>query len=265
MTRPWKQLLAPFVPPIAAELLRKRLYRFDGDYATWDEAARASSGYDAELILQRVKEAQLEVKSGRAAFERDSVTFDSPEYSWPLLAALLWVASRSGNRLRLIDVGGSLGSTYVQHRVFLDQFADLCWDVVEQPRFVACGRECFADARLKFFDTIGEARAADSPNTMLLSSVLPYLEAPYATLEEAGGFEFVIVDRTPFIGGSRDRLTVQTVEAEIYPARYPAWFFSKEKFLRFMTRTHRVVAEFPASDTANIPSEHLGFIFERLR
>ena len=62
---------------------------FAGDYDSWDAAARASTGYDAREILSRTVAAARKVRDGVAAFERDSVTFDTPCPPFPLLAALL--------------------------------------------------------------------------------------------------------------------------------------------------------------------------------
>src|SRR6187431_804796 len=49
---------------------------FRGNYQSWDEARRASVGYDAPAILEKVRVATLKVISGEAACERDSVAFD---------------------------------------------------------------------------------------------------------------------------------------------------------------------------------------------
>ena len=69
---------------------------FEGNYASWEDATAKCDGYDAEHILTRVLESTLKVKSGDAIFERDSVLFDEIEYSWPLLAGLMWAAARNG-------------------------------------------------------------------------------------------------------------------------------------------------------------------------
>ena len=83
------------------------------------------------------------------AFERDGVVFDQPDYNFPLLACLLRVATESGNRLRVLDFGGSLGSTYFQCRPFLGGVSELRWTVVEQPQFVECGRREFEDGEVQ--------------------------------------------------------------------------------------------------------------------
>jgi putative methyltransferase (TIGR04325 family) len=258
--------LKKFVPPIILDFYRslKSERLFSGDYATWDEASKLSGGYDSGLILNRVREAVLKVKRGDAVYERDSVVFDKIEYSWPLLAGLLWVASRNGNRLNLLDFGGSLGSSYFQNRHFLNHLKELRWNIVEQPGFVECGKHHFEDEHLKFYCRLDECLANAHPDTLILSSVLPYLENPYLFLEDVmkRGFLHIIIDRTPFLADPNDRLTVQKVPAEIYPASYPAWFFSELKFRNFMAANYDLLAEFEGQDYADIESKYKGFIFK---
>ena len=106
-----KKALEGMTPPLLMNALKSKFgsYGFSGNYSTWEEAKASSEGYDSGSILDKVKEALLKVKNGQAVYERDSVLFDEIEYSWPLLAALLWISSRHDNRLNLVDFGGSLG------------------------------------------------------------------------------------------------------------------------------------------------------------
>ena len=263
-----RHLLSDLLPPALMRIYRNLTVEagYFGDYPIWADAASASVGYDSELILNKVKEALLKVKSGEAVYERDSVLFDDIEYSWPLLAGLLWAASLNGNRLDLVDFGGSLGSSYYQNRRFLEYLQELRWNVVEQERFVECGRRYFEDDRLRFYRDIDECLKGRKPGTILLSSVLQYLEKPYELLAKVLEFRFevVIVDRTPFLGEGDDRITVQKVPPEIYDASYPAWFFNLERFLSFFSAGYELMADFETADRSNIPSTYKGFIF-RLR
>src|SRR5690242_10882804 len=131
----WIKLLAP---PILASFVKKMGWgaSFVGNYSTWSEARDASSGYDSPSILEHVTSAMLKVVKGKAAYERDSVTFDRVSYPYPLLAALLRVASISNGFLSVLDFGGSLGSSYMQCRDFLACIENLRWSVVEQNAFV---------------------------------------------------------------------------------------------------------------------------------
>ena len=89
-----------WIPPIFLSLVEQlKPYGFYGDYPSWNEALTDSTGYDAPLILQKIKESLTQVKKGKAVYERDSVLFDTIQYSWPLATALFMVAAENGNIL----------------------------------------------------------------------------------------------------------------------------------------------------------------------
>jgi len=132
-----KQTLIRLMPDRLFLLLKG--YGWYSDFATWEEAKKKSGGYEAESILQKVKESLLKVKNGEAVYERDSVIFDKIEYSWELLAFLMWVAAQNGGKLNLIDFGGSFGSTYFQNKKFLEKLTNVSWNIVEQQNYVKVG------------------------------------------------------------------------------------------------------------------------------
>jgi putative methyltransferase (TIGR04325 family) len=257
-----------FIPPIAMRCYRKaaRKVFFAGDYATWEEAQRVSTGYDADLILKKVRSSLLKIKKGEAVYERDSVLFDKVQYSWPVLAGILWIASRKENRLNLVDLGGSLGSTYYQNRLFLSHLKEMRWCIVEQRNFVECGKREFENEHLKFYEDLDDCFREQRPDAILFSGVLQYLEKPYAVLDKvlSLGFEFILLDRTPFLEKGGDRITVQRVPPEIFPASYPCRFLSRKKFLDAMGTRYLLVEEFEGFDKADVKdSAFKGFIFRR--
>lgn len=263
-------VLKELIPPFFLKLLGVGSYRisFEGNFLSWSEAKRNSSGYDKDLILERVKESLLKVKRGEAAYERDSVVFGQIQYSWPLLSGLLWIAVQSANRLNIIDFGGSLGSSYFQNKKILSTLDKIRWNVVEQKSFVKSGQEYFQNEELLFYDSIDACLVENKPDVILLSSVLPYLEKPHDLLNEIAvrQLPFVIIDRTPIIEGAVDRLTVQKVPSSIYKASYPAWFFSRNILLSHFSESYELVEEFDAlsgeiflGDTMAIDK---GFIFK---
>lgn len=257
-----KRLVPPLVVDLFAPAFRHPV--FSGNYLTWEEALHASTGYDSDLILNKVMASLLKVKKGEAAYERDSVLFDSVLYSWPLLAGLLWIASRNNNRLNLIDFGGSLGSSYFQNRRFLAHLLELQWNVVEQKRFVDCGKRHFEDDHLKFYYTLHDCLKEQHADVILLSSVIQYLEKPYDLLNDVirNRFRYVLFDRTPFLKEGDDRITIQKVPAEIYAASYPSWFFDEKKFLGFLSGSYELLADFESNDRADIPAFFKGYIFK---
>jgi putative methyltransferase (TIGR04325 family) len=242
---------------------------FAGNYAAWDDAVSVSTGYGNPVILERTCASLLRVKRGEPVFERDSVLFDTPQHSFPVLMALLRATVVEKGRLSVADFGGSLGSSYFQCRPLLRGVPTVEWNVIEQEPYVRCGREHFEDGELSFSATLDECVAHRNPNTLLMSGVLQYLPDPYAALEQLleVRIRHVIVDRTAFLASDRDRLTVQTVPEWIYPASYPAWFLSERKFAAmFAAAGYRLVADFAGADTVSLPDEtsyFKGFIYER--
>ena len=137
-----KAMLKDLIPPALLRISRKVIksgVSFSGSFGTWEEAEKNSIGYDSDVIFEKTRNALLKVKSGEATHERDSVLFDEIQYSWPLLAGLMWVAARNGGVLNVMDFGGSFGSTYFQNKAFLRCLPSVRWNIVEQPKHVQAG------------------------------------------------------------------------------------------------------------------------------
>jgi putative methyltransferase (TIGR04325 family) len=172
-----KSFLKQLIPPLILTLLHKgKKYGWKGDFRNWQQARDLSGKYEDRHILEKVKEAIWKVKKGEAAYERDSVLFNQIQYSWPLLSALLWVASQNKGELKVADFGGSLGSSYYQNRQFLSGLSHLQWNIVEQENFVRCIK--FPGQYTAFLYSLDQLIEWGLPDILLLSCVLPYLENP---------------------------------------------------------------------------------------
>lgn len=262
-----KQFIKSLIPPILLEAMRKlknNKYGWHGNYANWAETQKASTGYDSNEILQKVRTSLLKVKNGEAIYERDSVIFDEIQYSWPLLAGLMFASAKSGG-LKVLDFGGSLGSTYFQNKKFLDELDDVLWCIVEQKHFVDVGKQDFEGKRLKFFYDVKSCVDSEKPNVLLLSSVLQYIEKPYELLDEIlkYDFEFVIFDRTPFSLNSQDTIKLQVVPPSIYNASYPCWFFDFDKLVAYFEEKYKLIEVFDSLDGKNSEYEFKGFIMRK--
>ena len=93
-------------------------------------------------------------------------------------------AVRGKRELRVVDFGGSLGSTYFWCRDFFKEDFRLRWHVVEQEAHVKVGRADFQDEELRFDFTVDDVIAQGKPDVLLMSGVLHYLEKPAAFLEQ---------------------------------------------------------------------------------
>lgn len=243
---------------------------FTGDYSSWEEALKFCDGYNKPNILEKVKNSLLKVKKGEAVYERDSVLFDHIEYSMPLLVSLLYMTTVYKNNLNILDFGGSLGSSYFQNRKFLEKLDSLKWSIVEQNHFVDCGKEFFADEKLKFYHTIEECLKMEKPEVILFSGVLPYIANPFAFI---GGimefnFKYIIIDRTPFfVEDIPDRITIEHVPPEIYDAKYPSAFFNYKKFLNFFRNKYNLKESFDSWERWDLNgtiAQNKCFIFEKI-
>ena len=227
--------------------VKYRRYGWFGNYASWQEAQQKCTGYDNKRILEKIENAALKVKNGEAVYERDGVLYDKAEYSWPLLSHLLWIAQQRGNRLSVMDFGGSLGSTYFQNLRYLKNLSTFNWSIVEQTEFIKTGREKIAGDQLQFFFNIDDATAARGEHDVLLiSCVLPYLEKPYDFLAGIAdkNFPYIIIENTYFNPEAGDRLTIQEVPPYYYEASYPAWFLDYSKVKAALQYRYQLVEEY---------------------
>ena len=242
-----KSFLKQLIPPLLLTLLHKgKKYGWKGDFRNWQQAKDLSGKYEDGHILEKVKEAVLKVKKGEAAYERDSVLFNQIQYSWPLLSALLWVASQNNGELKVADFGGSLGSSYYQNRQFLSGLSHLQWNIVEQENFVRCGQENFQDNTLHFFYSLDQLiEQKGLPDILLLSCVLPYLEKPYEMLKNLMDYKIpcILIDNTYFNYEHRDRICIQKVPPDIYNASYPCWMLNFMAVKMELTRNYQLISE----------------------
>lgn len=266
-------LVRSLLPPLllsAAKRATGRSLRFRAAGGDWSAASRRSHGYADPEVIGRVAAATRAVVTGQAAFERDSVTFEQPDYRYPLLAGLMHHAALHRGNLHVIDLGGALGSTYWQLRPFLRGLRSVRWHVVEQPAFTEIGQREFAGDELQFAASLNEAALAATPCVALLSSVLQYLEHPDEVLAglARSPATHLLIDRTPLHAGARDRLTIQEVPRHIYEASYPCWILSRPRLLEALATHWALLADFGCDEgfgrtDEGVSLEFRGFYLER--
>jgi putative methyltransferase (TIGR04325 family) len=244
---------------------------FKGNYSSWEQASLMCPGYGAMNIFEKTKQASLAVREGSALFERDSVLFQSEEYCWEVIAIMNSIAARNNGKLSILDFGGSLGSTYFQHKKLLNLLPEVRWCVVEQQHYVNFGKDNLEDDVLRFCATIEEAVEMNQPNVVLFGSVLQYLSSPEEQLNSviSQGIESIIIDRTAFHSGDKDCLTIQRVSPEIYDASYPAWFFSLHLFKEKLEGSgYKIVTEWLCEDdypVIGFETSFRGMFFQRIK
>lgn len=213
-------------------LLKKGTVTYQGNYHTWEEANMYCEGYDSQVIFDKVKEAALMVKQGKACYERDSQLFYKKEYNYPLLFHLGIAAKENENILKVIDWGGSLGSTYFQNQEMLqNNFKNFTWTIIEQEHFVKFGRELLRDDYLDFANNFSEVKNLKEYNVILLSSVLQYLSFHLDLINDILKIcpDYIIIERTPV--GNRKRIWIERVREPIYNASYACCVFKEEDLI----------------------------------
>ncbi|MBO0732763.1 MAG: methyltransferase, TIGR04325 family [Methylocapsa sp.] len=237
--------------------------RIDAGFRSWDDAKKNVAGYESECFFERVRNAAEAVADGKAVYERESVVFDKIQYSWPLLASLLFAAANL-RRLRLIDFGG-LGTSFRQNRKFLTALEIPCeWRIVEQRQLVEIGRREFTSKYITFYNSIGEA-LKDGVDAVLFSGVLGYLENPYRILSEAieSGAPCIILDRTRVTLEANDIFAVQHVPPSIYEASFPLRAFNYNNLLSPLREHYEVVEEWASEVQPGLQTTGMGFLLRR--
>ncbi|KEO57901.1 methyltransferase, TIGR04325 family [Thalassospira permensis] len=267
-----KKILRNWMPPIFVKAYSYYFNRgivFRGNFENWEAAQEATKGYDATEILDRVRWAARQVVDGCAKSERDGVIFDAIPYPFPLIATLLRAAVENGNRLKVLDYGGALGSSYYQCRDFLEGLKDIEWVVVEQKNFVKIGKEEFENDQLKFAQSLAELGSNFTPDVALISGTLQYLSNPDDLLKSMVSLKipYIVVDRTPILANGNTIISSQIVPESINKSEYPIRLFSEQDIKKNIDNDYEQIASFDALDGAigfgNLLSNFKGYIFKK--
>lgn len=241
--------------------------KFQGNYATWQEATEHAAGYSSPEISARLLDVALKVLNGEIAFERDGVEFREYDPPFPLLAILLRIVAENNGNLVVLDFGGGMGSQYFQCQPWLNAAASVKWIVVEQASVVDAAQRHLTTDNLSFMYTVDEALAQCSPTVVLFSGVLQYLAEPFSLLAKilSSNIPNLIIDRTPFTSRATGKIVVQRVPKNIIESSYPAHLFSKQEFFDILFDKYRLECEFQAIDgrigSVLSPVDFLGFYF----
>jgi len=235
-----------------------------GNFSSWEEAVNNSTGYDSEKIISRVFKSTLEVVSGRAKYEQDSILFYEEEFDTDLIN-LVSMVSKKNKKVTVLDYGGALGSTYFKNKKFLSKIKGLNWCVVEQEKFVELGKANFADKTLQFYPSLDSFFEKKSPNIVLFSSVLQYLEKPFEVINEVISKKplFILVIRTPFTQ-NQSRICIQKVNPDIYPASYPCHIFNEAGFIKAFAKKYSVISSSINNDYSGKDISFESFTFRRV-
>jgi len=260
-----RNIIKQCLPPIVLNLLKRFLRRKSFvNYSSWELAEQSSEGYHSDNIIEKVRKSAKLVFNGEATYERDSVIFKRTEYSYPLLASLLFVAANSKS-FKVIDFGGGLGTTYQQNRKFISKIKNVCeWRIVEQERFVAIGKSEFTNKILSFYNTIEEA-SKDGVDVLLFAGSICYVKNPYYFMAKAKIIKapYIIFEKTPITNGMKDTFAVQHVHSHIFKASLPIRNFNYNNIIKFFVDEYELIEEWVCDLQIDPNTTAMGFIFKR--
>ena len=239
--------LKDFVPPVLRNLLLRVGFagnRFRYGFKSWEEASAKCSGYNSGVITEALVTASRRVQDQEVAYERDGVEFDAIQYSWPLVAAILG-SPRSTSKLRVLDWGGSLGSTYRQNKdLIVAAGVEVEWVVLEQDHLVEIGTREFSNTQLSFRSNI-ESVPVGYFDLVIFASSICYIDSPNRILEQVKSLSprAIAFDRTPIVKKGAELIGIQTVGRKIYRASYPIRIFSVGWIENALSPEYRKVSE----------------------
>lgn len=196
------------------------------------------------MIINQVIDSIEKVRRGEAAWERDSYLFYEDKFAHKICAAILRCAVQNREqRVRVLDIGGSLGSTWFQSRKYLSDLERLEYIVAEQDHLAEYGQKHLEDNTLKFIKSTDAWENRERFDIILMSASLQYIpqwEDIIARIRAAKP-RYVILDR--LMVSDRRRICVETVPEEIYLSSYPLTIFGKDEVINFFGDDFRVVED----------------------
>lgn len=120
-------------------------------------------------------------------------------------------ASRTNNKLKVIDFGGGGGYHYTLSNIILGPKNDINWNVVETTAMSKQAKRLESE-KLKFFDNIADAKnSLGNVDLVFTSSALQYCPNPLRFLQDLVEINatHLFITRTPFLDGSNEIITIQ--------------------------------------------------------
>ena len=259
-----KYFIKEFIPPIVIRCLKSkkpykygwfgclfniRKYGYIGFYNSWEEAKKKTTGYGAVNIVEKVKKTTINMLASDL-YELDNIFYNGMfnyPYNWQILSAFLLINQNSNNSLNILDFGGALGTTYLQHRRYITHLNTVKYSIVEQENIVKTGKQIFKDKDIYFYSSLDLCIKEQNPQCILFSGTLQYLEFPYELLHNVltHDFQYIIIDRTPFFASSKiaEKITIQKTGEEIYKASFPHRIFNYKDFVNIFKDKYNILAE----------------------
>ena len=216
--------------------------QYFGDYYNWSDAYKECKGYEDTEILNTVINAVSKVVKGDAVWERDGYLFYEQKYVYCICAAILKCAVQNQNRgVRVLDIGGSLGSTYWQNKAYLSDVKNLEYIIAEQDHFADYGYQNLEDGVLRFIKSTDNWEEQGGYDIVLLSNSLQYISQYQDIISK------IIVAHPHYI--ILDRIMIGN-HMRIYKSSYPMMIFTEQQIRNFFEPEYKMVEW----DTSSVPT-----------
>lgn len=232
MVRGLKRLGRRVLPPLVVDAVRRGFGvpelrpQFEGEFRTYAEAAAAAGGdgYENPAIIEGTIRRTRQVRADVAAAGLLSGT------TMQTLAAVLSTFGTAPRALHILDFGGAMGTHYYALAPLLEKRFQLKWTVCETPATARAAAAEFQTDELQFVDSL--ERVSGRPDLVLCSGSLQYVEDPAESLGRLLALSDVfLMNRTAIVARESDKVMVQTVNTDVYQARFAAWFLSEPRLL----------------------------------
>lgn len=170
-----------------------------GPFDSHGKAEQRSTGYNSNVILNKVRDAVVELLEGNAAYERDGTAF-AMRPSVNHLRRILKAHLKESDVV--VDFGGGLGGAFINNRDLYKHSNR--YIVVEQSIFAEAGRELSQryGLQIQFIDNFFHLPV--KPDIIILSGVLQYIPYAEQVLQQSADLvpRLIIIDRTAIAPGN---------------------------------------------------------------
>ena len=269
MIKHFRRLLKGALPNFIYQKFKERRapIRYKYGFSSWMEAKAASTGYSENSILEKVSSQTALIVARNSGWVRDGYYFPEAKLDFEILSVLSLHTAKT-SKLRVLDFGGALGTTYFQNRRILEKFGiAFCWNIIEQPNFVREGKQILGSFNnLHFFESFKDATPSAS-DLVIFSSVLEYLEDPYRVLQEIMDWEVkplgIVIDRSPIDAVSSDKYVVQSVDESIHRAKLPLRILGQDRITEILSNGYSLISDWVSSTQPDSKSVAKGLYFLR--
>lgn len=243
------KLKSQLTPPLIFNLVKHFKNGFRGNYSSYSEAREKCEGYETCIIVETTLVNTLQ-------YRVECINNQAVQNQMNLLSVVLLslkdMKIPDNGTINVLDFGGAMGGYYFFLRRHLGSFVRLNWIVCETEEIVKAAKENLEEDGLSFVSSLDHIPAEQKFDIILASSSLQYTDSPTDFFAKLSRFkhEYMIIDRCPMAEINKDRLTIQKVAKSVYKGSYPCWFFSKEKWMSLISKTHEIKLNWNSADAA---------------